>query len=73
MRLVRMIFVAFTLASVAGCGASSPPAEGPPEPYKLGMFRHVGSATDDTVAPRFMAAPGRLKHGLVVYQGGRQD
>jgi hypothetical protein len=45
----------------------------PVGPLKLGMFRHVGSVADGTVAPRFMAAPGRLKHGLVVYQGGRRD
>jgi hypothetical protein len=42
-------------------------------PLKLGMFRHVGATVDSMVTPRFMAAPGRVKHGLVVYQGGRQD
>lgn len=42
-------------------------------PLKLGMFRHIGAAVETTPAPRFMAAAGRLKHGLVVHQGGRRD
>lgn len=41
-------------------------------PLKFGAFRHIG-ATNDAPAPRFMAAAGRVRHGLVVYQGGRQD
>jgi hypothetical protein len=39
---------------------------------KLGMFRHIG-AVNDPMPPRLVAAPGRVRHGLVVYQGGRQD
>lgn len=42
-------------------------------PLKLGMFRHIGAAAESMPAPRFTAAAGRLKHGLVVYQGGRHD
>lgn len=42
-------------------------------PLKLGMFRHIGAAVEAMPAPRFTAAAGRLKHGLVVYQGGRHD
>jgi hypothetical protein len=42
-------------------------------PLKLGMFRHVTSATQGMAPPRLVAAAGRLKHGLVVYQGGRRD
>jgi hypothetical protein len=43
-------------------------------PLKLGMFRHIGPSADTTPsAPRLVAAAGRLRHGLVVYQGGRQD
>src|SRR5207344_3193304 len=34
-------------------------------PLRLGMFRHIGSATD-TAAPLFKAAAGRLRHGLTV-------
>lgn len=39
---------------------------------KLGMFRHIGAAMEPT-APRLVAAAGRIRHGLVVYQGGRRD
>jgi hypothetical protein len=42
-------------------------------PLKLGMFRHIGAIPEAVTAPRFMAAAGRLRHGLVVYQGGRRD
>jgi hypothetical protein len=43
-------------------------------PLKLGMFRHIGASVDSTPsAPRLVAAAGRLRHGLVVYQGGRRD
>lgn len=41
-------------------------------PLELGMFRHIGSATDDVAPPRFRPASGRLKHGLTVYDGGRR-
>ena len=37
----------------------------------LGMFRHLGPQVDAPLQPRFRAAPGRVKHGLTVYQGGR--
>ena len=40
---------------------------------ELGMFRHVGPASDAVAAPRVVAAAGRLKHGLTVYDGGRAD
>jgi hypothetical protein len=40
---------------------------------KLGMFRHIGAAVEAMPAPRFMAAAGRMRRGLVVYQGGRRD
>jgi hypothetical protein len=40
-------------------------------PLTLGMFRHIGAA--ETVAPRFKAAAGRLRHGLTVYDGGRAN
>jgi hypothetical protein len=39
-------------------------------PLELGMFRHIGTAVQDS-APRFKAAAGRLRHGLTVYDGGR--
>jgi hypothetical protein len=42
-------------------------------PLKLGMFRHIGAAVDAMPMPRLMAAVGRVKHGLVVYEGGRRD
>jgi hypothetical protein len=42
-------------------------------PLKLGMLRHMGAAVEATPVPRFAAAAGRLRRGLVVYQGGRQD
>ena len=42
-------------------------------PLRLGMFRHIGGAADAVPAPRVMAAHGRLKHGLTVYDGGRSD
>lgn len=41
-------------------------------PLELGMFRHVGAAFDRATAPRLRAAAGRLRHGLTVYEGGRQ-
>ena len=37
----------------------------------LGMFRHLGPQVDAPLQARFRAAPGRVKHGLTVYQGGR--
>jgi hypothetical protein len=42
-------------------------------PLKLGMFRHIGAVPEAVAAPPFVAAAGRLRHGLVVYQGGRRD
>jgi hypothetical protein len=42
-------------------------------PLKLGMLRHIGAAVEATPKPRFAAAAGRLRGGLVVYQGGRRD
>ena len=42
-------------------------------PLQLGMLRHIGAAVEATPVPRFAAAAGRLRRGLVVYQGGRQD
>jgi hypothetical protein len=42
-------------------------------PLALGMFRHVGAGFDAAGVPRFEAAPGRLKHGLTVYDGGRVE
>lgn len=42
-------------------------------PLDLGMFRHVGAGVDMPTAPRIVAAAGRLKHGLTVYDGGRID
>ena len=42
-------------------------------PLKLGMLRHIGAAVEATPVPRFAAAAGRLRGGLVVYQGGRRD
>jgi len=42
-------------------------------PLKLGMLRHIGAAVEATPVPRFVAAAGRLRGGLVVYQGGRRD
>ncbi len=42
-------------------------------PLKLGMLRHIGAAVEATPIPRFAAAAGRLRGGLVVYQGGRRD
>jgi len=42
-------------------------------PLKLGMFRHIGAAVEAMPTPRLVAASGRLKHGLVVYEGGRRD
>ena len=37
----------------------------------LGMFRHLGPTVDAPLQPRLRAAPGRIKHGLTVYEGGR--
>jgi hypothetical protein len=43
-------------------------------PLRLGMFRHIGAVSDAVPsAPRLVAAAGRMRHGLVVYQGGRRD
>jgi len=42
-------------------------------PLKLGMLRHIGAAVEATPVPRLAAAAGRLRGGLVVYQGGRRD
>jgi hypothetical protein len=40
-------------------------------PLTLGMFRHIGPAADDAASRRLTPAPGRIRHGLTVYQGGR--
>jgi hypothetical protein len=37
----------------------------------LGSRRHVGAVETATALPRFMAAPGRSRRGLTVYDGGR--
>jgi hypothetical protein len=37
----------------------------------LGHRRHVGPVVETRGLPRFMAATGRLRRGLVVHQGGR--
>ncbi len=39
----------------------------------LGTVRHVGADTDNRMAPRFAAAAAgaRVRHGFVVYNGGR--
>lgn len=43
-------------------------------PLRLGMFRHIGATIDAAEqTPRLVAAAGRVRHGLVVYQGGRRD
>jgi hypothetical protein len=42
-------------------------------PLTLGSFRHIAGAAEAMPAPRFMAATGRRKHGLTVYDGGRVD
>jgi hypothetical protein len=42
-------------------------------PLTLGMFRHIGAAIEQIPAPAFRAAPGRVRHGLTVYDGGRND
>lgn len=39
-------------------------------PLRLGMFRHVGEGVDADSAPRIVAASGRLRFGLTVYDGG---
>jgi hypothetical protein len=39
----------------------------------LGSFRHIGPAVDPVAPPRLVAARGRLRHGLTVFQGGRAD
>ena len=39
----------------------------------LGSFRHIGAAVDTMAPPRLVAADGRLRRGLTVYQGGRVD
>jgi hypothetical protein len=45
----------------------------PVGPLRLGMFRHVGPAVETTLAPAVVPAPGRIRHGLTVYEGGRAD
>lgn len=40
-------------------------------PLALGMFRHIGPGVDTIAPPRVVAASGRVKHGLTVYDGGR--
>lgn len=42
-------------------------------PLKLGVFRHIGAEPETIRAPSLVAAAGRMRHGLVVYQGGRRD
>jgi hypothetical protein len=42
-------------------------------PLTLGMFRHIGAALEEIPAPRFRAAPGKIRHGLTVYEGGRAE
>jgi hypothetical protein len=42
-------------------------------PLTLGTFRHLGPSAETPAAPRVLAAPGRLRHGLTVYDGGRVD
>lgn len=42
-------------------------------PLSLGMFRHIGAAAEIAAVPRLRAAPGRIRHGLTVYDGGRAD
>lgn len=37
----------------------------------LGSRRHIGPAAETPAAPRFMAAAGRSRRGLVIYDGGR--
>jgi hypothetical protein len=37
----------------------------------LGAIRHLGPAIETAVAPRFVAGSGRLRRGLVVYDGGQ--
>jgi hypothetical protein len=38
-------------------------------PLELGIFRHVGG-WDETTAPQFRAATGRIRYGLTIYDGG---
>ncbi|MGH6727844.1 MAG: PAS domain-containing protein [Pseudolabrys sp.] len=39
----------------------------------LGTLRHIGAETGNRLAPRFAAAAGaRIRHGFVVYSGGRE-
>ena len=40
-------------------------------PLTLGMFRHIGPAVEHAVPPPLRAAAGRMRHGLMVYDGGR--
>lgn len=42
-------------------------------PLTLGMFRHVGAALQQMPVPVLTAAAGRIRHGLMVYDGGRRD
>jgi hypothetical protein len=44
----------------------------PLENLRLSSLRHLGPAVETVAAPRFATArPGRTRHGLVVYDGGR--
>lgn len=47
----------------------------PLQSLTLGGLRHVGPAVDSIAAPRLVAGPAntQIRHGLVVYDGGRQD
>jgi hypothetical protein len=42
-------------------------------PLRLGMFRHVGPSVDVTDAPSVVPAPGRIRYGWTVYEGGRSS
>lgn len=46
--------------------------ENPVTELTLGSLRHLGSEVETTVAPRLVPSPqGELRHGFVVYDGGR--
>ncbi len=45
----------------------------PVGPLHIGGFRYIGGRLEQMPAPSLVAAPGRLKHGLTVYEGGRTD
>ena len=46
----------------------------PVDTLALGALRHLGSAAETVSAPRLVPGqnPGRSRHGLIVYDGGRQ-